>query len=150
MIQRYAGDKITGLSTDTKPTNIKDGATFYETDTGKVYIKVDNQWQETGKININLQNDSYVLQLSDFRKLVQINKATANTLTIPNNSSVPFPIGTIVWVQQSGAGQTTLTPASGVTLNSFGNAYKLAGQYAMCVLVKTDTNTWQTEGNLTT
>jgi hypothetical protein len=39
-IRKYAGDKITGLSSDTKPTNVSDGATFYETNTNKIYIKV--------------------------------------------------------------------------------------------------------------
>lgn len=43
-IQRYAGDKLTGLSTDTKPLNILDGATFYETDTLTIYLKVSGAW----------------------------------------------------------------------------------------------------------
>ena len=43
-IQRYAGDRITGLSTDAKPTNIMDGAVFYETDTTKIYLKVSGSW----------------------------------------------------------------------------------------------------------
>ncbi len=43
-IQKYAGDKITGLSTDTKPTNVLDGATFYATDTKEIYVKVGGVW----------------------------------------------------------------------------------------------------------
>jgi hypothetical protein len=46
MIQRFAGDKFTGLSTDTKPLNVVDGAIFYETNTFKEYIKVDGSWAE--------------------------------------------------------------------------------------------------------
>ena len=46
-IKKYAGDKITGLSSDTKPTAIPDGATFYETDTGKVYIRTGAAWVQT-------------------------------------------------------------------------------------------------------
>jgi hypothetical protein len=45
-LKYYTGDKITGLSTDTKPTTIGDGATFYETDTKKIYIKVSGSWVE--------------------------------------------------------------------------------------------------------
>ncbi|MEK7472120.1 MAG: hypothetical protein AAB624_02630, partial [Patescibacteria group bacterium] len=45
-LKKYAGDKITGVSGDTKPTNVGDGATFYETDTKKIYIKVSGSWQE--------------------------------------------------------------------------------------------------------
>jgi hypothetical protein len=43
-IKRYAGDKLVGLSTDTKPTNIPDGATFYESDTLRIYLKKNDGW----------------------------------------------------------------------------------------------------------
>lgn len=46
-IKRYAGDKLVGLSTDTKPTNIPDGATFYESDTLRIFLKVSGQWVKT-------------------------------------------------------------------------------------------------------
>ena len=44
-ITRYVGNELTGLSSDTKPTNIPDGARFFETDTLKIYIKVSGTWQ---------------------------------------------------------------------------------------------------------
>jgi len=43
-IKRYAGDKITGVAGDSKPTTIADGATFYETDTLKTYMKISGTW----------------------------------------------------------------------------------------------------------
>ena len=43
-IKRYAGDKFTGLSSDTKPTAVPDGATFYETDTLKTYVLSSAAW----------------------------------------------------------------------------------------------------------
>lgn len=46
-IKRFSGDKFTGLSTDVKPTNVLTGATFYETDTGLVFI-YDSGWSEIG------------------------------------------------------------------------------------------------------
>jgi len=45
-IQKYAGDRVTGLSSDTKPTNIADGAVFFETDTRKIYLKKAGVWAE--------------------------------------------------------------------------------------------------------
>lgn len=45
-IRKYVGDKITGLSSDTKPSNVSDGATFYETDTLKIFIRVSGTWSE--------------------------------------------------------------------------------------------------------
>lgn len=44
-LKRYAGDKIVGLSTDTKPTNLPDGATFYETDTLEFYVLTSGSWE---------------------------------------------------------------------------------------------------------
>jgi len=49
-IKLYAGDKITGLSTDVKPLNIMDGATFYESDTKKVYLKVSGVWDDVDSL----------------------------------------------------------------------------------------------------
>jgi hypothetical protein len=45
-IVRYAGNKVTGVSGDTKPTNIPDGAVFYETNTLKDYLKVSSSWSQ--------------------------------------------------------------------------------------------------------
>jgi hypothetical protein len=45
-IQRYVGDKFTGMSTDAKPSNVIDGATFYETDTLKHFLRVSGVWSE--------------------------------------------------------------------------------------------------------
>ena len=45
-ISRFAGDRFTGLSTDTKPTNILDGALFTELDTGKTFIYYSSEWVE--------------------------------------------------------------------------------------------------------
>lgn len=43
-IKRYLGDHFFGLSSDTKPTDVDDGATFDESDTGSQYHKVNNAW----------------------------------------------------------------------------------------------------------
>lgn len=39
-MQKYVGDRYVGLSSDTKPTGVRDGALFYETDTRLEYIKI--------------------------------------------------------------------------------------------------------------
>lgn len=101
-------------------------------------------------ITINAQTASYTLVLGDAQKLIDMNVGSANNLTVPPNASVAFATGTRIAVRQKGAGQTTLVPDTGVTINSQGSALKLAGQYAMCLLVKVATNEWNVEGNLTT
>lgn len=98
---------------------------------------------------INTQTANYTLVLADAGGLLRMNVATANTVTIPPNSSVAFPTGTQMFLSQAGAGQTTLVAGSGVTINSFGAKLKFAGQYAGVTLVKIATNTWNAYGNLT-
>lgn len=90
----------------------------------------------------------YTLILSDDGKLIELNKATAITLTIPKNSSVAFPIGTQITINQKGAGAITVTPIDGdVILNKLIGLVTV-GQYAMASLIKIDTNTWQVSGDL--
>jgi hypothetical protein len=52
-ITTYAGNTLTGLSTDIKPITIPDGARFFETDTGITYNKVLGLWED--KISITIQ-----------------------------------------------------------------------------------------------
>ena len=96
----------------------------------------------------NRQTASYTLALTDINLLVELNVGTANTLTVPLNSVVAFAIGTKIDIAQYGAGQTTITPISGVTIRSFSGALKIAGQYGAATLVKIGTNEWYCFGNL--
>jgi hypothetical protein len=99
-------------------------------------------------ISIHTQTANYTLILDDTNCLVRMDVSTANTLTVPPNSSVAFPIGTRLAIGQQGTGQTTVTPGSGVTITSYESALKLAGQYAMCLLVKVATDVWGLEGDV--
>ncbi|MHA6626873.1 hypothetical protein ACU61A_15670 [Pseudonocardia sichuanensis] len=90
---------------------------------------------------------SATLVLGDEGKAVEMNVATANTLTIPPNSAVAFPVGTIVEVYQRGAGQTTVAAGAGVTLRA-PNGAKLASQYATASLRKRQTDEWVLAGDV--
>jgi len=98
-------------------------------------------------VTINPQTASYTLVLGDAGKQVEMLVATANTLTVPPNSSVAFPTGTLILIVQTGAGQTTITAGAGVTINST-PGLKLRTQWSSAVLVKRDTNTWFAAGDL--
>ena len=89
---------------------------------------------------------SYTLALVDANTIVEMNVATANTLTVPANSSVPFPIGTVIEVYQLGAGQTTIA-GDGVTIRT-PDTLKLDGQYATAALRKRATDEWVLDGRL--
>lgn len=57
----------------------------------------------------NLQTGAaYTLVLSDAGKIIEMNNAGANTLTIPANASVAFPVNTRIDIIQYGAGLTTV------------------------------------------
>ena len=103
----------------------------------------------TAMIAINAQTGaSYTAVLTDDGKLITMSNASANTFTVPPNSSVAFGIGTQLNIAMLGAGQTSVVAGSGVTLNSAGAKLKLSAQYAVATCVKTDTNTWFVVGNL--
>ena len=114
--------------------------------TGDAYIT--GVLRET--ITKHRDNASSSLQLSYHGKLIEMNVATANTLTIPIAATSLLPIGAKIDVTQYGAGQTQIVAASGVTLHSAGGATKLRVQYSGATLIQADTNVWYLFGDITT
>ena len=92
---------------------------------------------------------SYTLALTDVAYIVEMNNASANTVTVPPNSSVAFPVGSQLIVLQTNTGQTTIAAGSGVTINSSGSKLKLTGQWSAATLIKRATNTWVLVGDIT-
>ena len=113
-------------------------------------LTADNLDAAINGVTVNAQTANYTLALTDAGKLVTMSVGSACTLTVPPNSSVAFAAGVAIAVAQVGAGQCTITAGSGVTINSFGGALKIAGQYAGAQLYKTGTNSWLAIGNLST
>lgn len=93
---------------------------------------------------------TYTTVLTDASKLVSLNNASAVTLTVPPNSSVAYATGTQILLYQKGAGQVTVSPGSGVTINARGAANKLYGQHSTATLIKVATDTWVLSGDITT
>ena len=83
-------------------------------------------------ITANRQTASYTLVASDADKLVEMNVASANNLTVP--ASV-FTAGTQILLSQYGAGQTTVVAGASMTIRSNGGKLKLSGQYSGATLV---------------
>lgn len=90
---------------------------------------------------------SYTLVLADAGKRVARNNAAANTTTVPPHSSVPFPVNTIIYVSQDGAGASSIVAGSGVTINT-AEGLNIGGQYRMATLIKTSTDTWLSVGTM--
>lgn len=98
-------------------------------------------------ITFNPQTSSYTLVLSDAGKIVQMNVATANAMTVPPNSSVNFPVGTTIGFEEAGAGTTTIMAGSGVTLN-YPSTLLTRVQYSQGSIVETATNVWLVSGDM--
>lgn len=87
---------------------------------------------------------AYTLVLADARKVIEMNNAAANTVTIPTNATQAFSIGTVIDVVQIGAGITTIAPAAGVTLRSPAGL-AIPFQYGSARLRKRATDEWVVE-----
>lgn len=124
------------------------GLIVYDTTLGSTSVYDGSTWIND-TITTNRQAASYSLVLTDRGKLVEMNVATANNLTVPLNSSIAFPIGTKIDLSQYGAGQTTVVATGGVTIRSAGGALKLALQYSGASLVKIATDEWYLFGDIT-
>ena len=95
----------------------------------------------------NTQTASYTAVIADKDKLVEMNNASANNLTVPPNSSVAFAVGAQIRILQIGAGQTTVVAGAGVTINST-PGLKLRAQWSSATLIKRATDTWVLIGDL--
>jgi hypothetical protein len=93
---------------------------------------------------------TYTLVLTDAGKMVTMTNGSANTLTVPPNSSVALPVNTRLDIIQYGAGQTTIAAGAGVTIYSSGSKLKLTGQYSGASLWKKATDTWVLVGDINT
>ncbi|QNI34543.1 hypothetical protein H7849_11970 [Alloacidobacterium dinghuense] len=93
---------------------------------------------------------SYTLQLSDAPNglgTVTMNNAANNTVTVPPNSSVNYPVGTVLEFVQLGAGQTALAAGAGVTINT-PTSLSCRAQYSTIAIKQIATNVWVAEGDL--
>lgn len=117
-------------------------------DLGALATAVDNINIRAVPYTTSAQTASYTLALTDAGRSVEINNASANTVTIPTNATVALPIGTEITLIQTGAGQTTITPAGGVTVNASTATLACAGQWSAVTLLKRAADTWIAWGDL--
>jgi hypothetical protein len=112
----------------------------------------DSAVQPGDPVSINAQTGTtYTLVLGDAGKLVTLANGSAITVTVPLNSSVAFPVGTAIALQQLGAGAVSVEGPSGVTINGTdpGSETLTDAQYlTTAVLTKHATNTWTLTGSV--
>lgn len=108
---------------------------------------------ELGKlanISIDIKTSNYPLVLTDANKLIEMNlTGTANTVSVPTNASVAFPIGTQITIVQYGTGKTQIVATTPGTTNirHTPGSY-LRDQYSSATLIKRATDEWYLIGDL--
>jgi hypothetical protein len=91
---------------------------------------------------------SRTLALTDAKKKLRASHASvAINYTVPPNSSVAFPIGTWIIIEQTGVAQVAVVAGAGVTINP-STKLKVNGQNTSAVLVKESTDTWSWQGSV--
>lgn len=98
---------------------------------------------------IDTKTGNYVLVLSDRYKVIETNVGSSNTVSVPTNASVPFPIGTQITIVQYGAGKTQVIASSPgtTTIRSTPGSY-LRAIYSSATLIKRATDEWYLFGDL--
>lgn len=98
-------------------------------------------------VSINPQTISYTLVIGDANKMIEMNSSSAVNVTVPPNSSVAFPVGTVIEVVQLGTGQVTIVAGSGVTLNTPLSLLSRT-RYSTLALRKRATDIWVVSGDM--
>lgn len=94
----------------------------------------------------NIQSGNYTLVLADAGKHIYSENTGAQTITIPTNASVEFPIGTLITIVNQGTTAITLSITGVSVRNNGSNAVlgsPLIGVGVALQLLKTATNSWK-------
>lgn len=87
----------------------------------------------------NVKTGGHTLQLEDRDRVVAMNNTSSATVVVPDDSSIDFPIGSVVFVSRINSGNVEITAASGVTVSKLGSL----GPQEEIVLRKRASNNWQ-------
>ncbi len=98
----------------------------------------------SGTLNaLRLENTTAIsktLQLVDRDRVVACTNSSAITVTIPNDTTVNFPVGSVVWISKIGSGSVTVAAEGGVTVTRLG----LLALYEEMYFRKRAANSWVT------
>lgn len=106
-----------------------------------------------GSSTVGVQTEagtSRTISATDYAQKVRFTSGSAIAYTVPKNATLAVPIGTVVGVQQAGAGQVTLTPEDGTVtiIGPSGKQLYTRAVGAFAAIHKVATNTWELTGDL--
>lgn len=135
------------VTSTTRPGSPFTGQLIYESDTSNTLVWDGTAWQTVSSSSLLAETTEktadYTLVLGDAGKVVQMNKTTAGIVTIPLNSSVAYPAGTVVGIYNKSAASVSIVGASGVTIRNNDTAI---GQYGEVSLRYRGSNEWVVAG----
>lgn len=100
-------------------------------------------------VPFSIHGGNYTLVLNDLGKCVSYTGANPATITVPPESAVAFPLGSQIMVRRDpAAGAVTIAAGVGVTLQSRGSIFTLAGGGSWATLIKVYNDLWDLIGDL--
>jgi hypothetical protein len=125
---------------------------WFDTSTGatvpRFYDPVSGQWLPATSAPILYFNQSgnYTAQIQHLAYLVDFD---GTTFTLPNNATVPLPVGFwLIGRKRSTSTAVTVVAGAGVTIESANNALRPFRQFSSFTAIKIGTNTWALSGDL--
>lgn len=143
MMQRLSGQGTSSVAVGVPASSVgRDGDVRYEPTADIIYFKTGGAWQAYRASALALKSADYTLVLSDQNNVIEMSiVTTANTVTIPPNSAVAFPINSRIEVVQFNTGVTSIVAGAGVTLRA-PNGLTVPARYNRLRLTKRATNEW--------
>ena len=98
----------------------------------------------------SVKTEDITLALSDSDTFIQMGYSGSSRIyvSVPENSSVPFRIGTQIQIQQFGASRVTVVGNGAVQLKSPDSYITSKNIYSVMTLTKINTNVWSLNGEL--
>ena len=137
-LTNFSSASFTGLLTASAGISAAGGVTFSGT------VASDTGYRITSNAIKALTGTTYTFIAADNGDIVTFNNGSTITVTVPTG----LPVGFNCTAIQLGTGAVGFTAASGVTLNAYSSAYKIAGQHGSASLISYATNVFNLSGSL--
>lgn len=122
---------------------------YTKTESDNKFLTLDQAQQLRYATENVVTNRGYTLALGDIGKVVSVNGSGSYTITIPRNSSVGFPVGTIINIYNTSPYSVVVRGDTGVTVRPFSNnQFRLFDRYVEVSIRKRSTDEWVASGNI--
>jgi hypothetical protein len=124
---------------NTIPSSVTSGTILYA-ENGELEVRTPLANIGLTAKKVSVQSDSYSFVGADQGALVGLTGSNNRTFTLPNDSTVNFPVGTEIQVATFGTGHLTIAANSPATV--VGKSLTLNQQYSTGRVIKTAANSW--------